>query len=123
VNKELIEEILTHAGMKWEDVADGMVEDDFSSVLVALWNVKAFKERQYGNYVDDQMQGHWKVALIDHFINIRRKFNRAQKAVTDAQNESLPPFTELVDTYADMAVYSILGIILINAMRKKHGNN
>lgn len=86
-------------------------DTDMACLIEALYDVYLDKSRQYGDYVDEQIKDP-EFAVIDHFVNIRRKFIRARNQVSECLKNPSLNRAVLVDTYADMAVYSMLGVIL-----------
>lgn len=114
---ELRELIRKKAGLS----ASAPFVDNFSSpfgrVMLALADVKQAKELEYGDYVAKQkLVKPLRMAMFDHFVNIRRKFVRAEHIVNRIVDRETGT-DDLIDTYADMAVYCILGIQLAYARR------
>lgn len=104
--------LLERAGVSVDHLPLGVsINGNFAKILEVLGEIQFAKSRQYGDYIDQQKDTTARFALFDHFVNIRRKFKRAEHVIEQIVDREANPDV-LLDIYADMAVYSVLGILL-----------
>jgi hypothetical protein len=82
-------------------------EDEFEQIQKELLELFSKKNKHYGN---DYFEGDYKDA--ERWMTIRRKIARLQAYYSGISRESLPDET-LIDTWMDMAVYSIMELMIL----------
>lgn len=111
--------LIKFSGMSTEEInqASKVKQDqDFEMIIETLKEIHRAKGVLYGNYIETHGCDPELLALTEHYADVKRKFVRADNYMKQRHNgKDLSP-TLLIDTYMDMAVYSILGIQL--AMEK-----
>ena len=112
--------IIDRAGLSQAEVAAGKADPDFEAIVDALVDVHRGKEVLYGNYMETHGSEPENFCLIQHFCDTKRKYVRAENFVKlKADNKSVE-LVQLLDTYADMAVYSIMGVqMVMHLMNRK----
>lgn len=113
----LYELLLKRAGLSPEHIAKGRDDAEFRAILEALAAIRRGKEVLYGDYM--QTHGESPTALVEHYCDVKRKFVRAQGFVAKRLEGDKIDLHELLDTYSDLAVYSVLGIKLLRHMIAK----
>jgi hypothetical protein len=95
----------------------------FFKLLEMINDIKFAKEHEYGDYVANQMAtSSSRLSIFGHFVNIRRKFMRAEHIVEKIVDREATP-DALIDTYVDMAVYALLGVQLAYELKQRGGNS
>lgn len=105
--------LLNRAGITPELLEAGEVDQQFEFILEALGTIHRGKEALYGNYLETHGDEPTNFALVQHFCDLKRKYVRAETFVKkrlDGQHISLE---EMLDTYADLAVYGAMGVQLV----------
>lgn len=103
--------LLERAGVSMDRLPFELPESKFKDILKVLEEIQHVKAQQYGDYIKQQKDVTARLALFDHFVNIRRKFKRAEHTIERIVDREANP-DDLLDTYSDLAVYAVLGIML-----------
>jgi hypothetical protein len=111
--------LLKRAGLTADLIARGKSDPEFSAILSALEAIHRGKEVLYGNYLETH--GASPTALVEHYADVKRKWVRVQNFVAKRLNGEKLDYHELMDTFSDMAVYSIMGIQLLRLLIEKEG--
>jgi hypothetical protein len=104
--------LLTLAGIKLEK-GPHEIDIRFFSVMLALGEIHSAKSKLYGDYMETHGSEPELMALTQHFCDIKRKFVRAENYIRLRNEGDKIPLDDLLDTYADLAVYGIMGLELI----------
>lgn len=111
------EVLLKRAGIEMHNHQPNLIiESDLLHIVEALLDIHRIKGQVYGDYVRNKFQEGKDTALFAHFIDIQRKFMRAKNINIMLMKGQHHDRDDLFDTYSDLAVYSILGILLIKAL-------
>ena len=117
---EIKDYLLKRAGLTKEDSLSGPLDSTFDEIAFALCDVRQGKEKLYGNYIENNGGEPEVFCLVQHFCDIKRKFVRAEN-ITKLKSEGKEVDLEhLIDTYADLAVYSMIGIQLIMHLMERN---
>lgn len=111
--------LLERAGLTEEMVSRGKVDYAFEEILEAMREIHRGKEVLYGNYMETHGDEGETFSLIQHFCDTKRKYVRAENFVKQQADGGNISLDELLDTYCDLAVYSIIGVQLIFHLLEK----
>lgn len=111
---QLTKLILQRSGLSDEMVMKGKSDMQFDAILQALSDVHKGKEVLYGSYLETHGEDPKIFSLVTHYADIKRKFVRVENIIKAMSKDKDISIDELLDTYADMAVYAVMGIQLIN---------
>ena len=115
MNYDLIEKLSGVEQLEF-DLKD--VNPEFVAIVEKLISVHAGKSLLYGDYIDNRDEKD-SVAIFEHYNDIKRKFIRVENFYTRTVIGEQVDIKELIDTYTDLAVYSILGLQLIFHIMEK----
>lgn len=105
--------IVERAGLTQKDIEQGKPDQVFETIVAALVDVHRGKEVLYGNYMETHGSEPENFCIIQHFCDTKRKYVRSENFVKLKADNKDVELVQLLDTYADMAVYSIMGVQLI----------
>lgn len=106
-------DLIGRAGLSEELVKTGEVDSGFNAIMDQLMEVHRGKSVLYGNYLKTHGNEPINYSLMQHFLDMKRKYIRAENYVKSCMDDKPIDPLELVDTYADMAVYAALGVQLL----------
>lgn len=116
---KIAEELIRRAGLSTDLISGGDPRPSFDAVLIAMSKIRRGKEALYGSFIENKKGDSVNFALIGHFVDMRRKWARANTFIQGKFEEDKDfEIEELLDTYIDLAVYAALGVQLIEAIRK-----
>ena len=97
-----------------KDIADGKDDLLFDEILRAMRDVHRGKENIYGNYLETHDDEEIATRLLQHFFDVKRKYIRASNFLAkNPMNLDKIDCTQLLDTYMDLAIYSVMGVQLL----------
>lgn len=118
IDKEL--ELLTRASIHPDAVgAETMETKEFKELVDALQRIYAVKATHYGSYIATHGQDSPQLFATEHFCDIKRKYVRAKTFIERMTRGEVVDFTDLLDTYSDLAVYAIMGLQMAFHCREK----
>ncbi len=117
-NNDICTKLIERSGLSVEIIAAGEHDPEFADIVGALNDIHQGKQVLYGDYVKTHGSESPSFTLLQHFCDLKRKYVRAEHFIKLQLNNDAPPIEELLDTYADMAVYSVMGIQAINRILK-----
>ena len=110
---------MERAGLTNEVIELATPDNRFDNIVEALRAVHQGKGVLYGNYIETHGTGPELWCLMGHYMDLKRKGIRAEQFMQKRCAGDVVPIEELLDTYADMAVYAMLGIQLIIHLNNK----
>lgn len=81
--------------------------------------IHAAKAVHYGDYIKTHGDETPQLFAVQHFCDIKRKYVRAKTFVERMTRGEQVDFTDLLDTYSDLAVYAIMGLQMAFHCREK----
>lgn len=115
----LIKRLVNRAGLDAAMVEMGREDFEFNLITLAMRKIHRGKEVLYGNYLHTHGNDPEKFALMEHFCDVKRKYVRAESFLKATMEGRDIPLDELLDTYADMAVYAVMGIQMILHLERR----
>lgn len=118
---ELSQELLKRAGITDELLAASKKPDvEFEEIVDTLKLIHQGKAVLYGNYIESHKNDGDLLMLVEHYADLKRKYVRVDNFVKKMVNEGEKiSYEEQLDSFSDLAVYSLLGIQVALYLRKK----
>lgn len=116
----LDEELETRAGVYPDSPkADTDETQQFNMLVSCLMNIYSAKAVHYGSYIKTHGDDSPQLFAVEHFCDIKRKYVRAKTFIERMTRGELVDFTDLLDTYSDLAVYAVMGLQMVFHCREK----
>ena len=112
--KPVHEILLERSGLSERDVMEGKIDITFELIATMLTKIHQGKSVLYGDYIKTHADDNYKLGFTQHYCDIKRKWVRYDNFIRLLSDDKYPDRLELVDTLADMAVYAIIGLQLID---------
>ncbi len=117
---DIKQKLIEKSGLTQKEIDSGTNDEDIRIIMDALLEIRQGKEFLHGNYVNTHGQDDYKYALMQHFMDTKRKYLRADHFIKKLISEGEDPDIELLyDTYADLALYAILGVQLVKHLEQR----
>lgn len=114
------DKLLKLSGLSSEILSKSEKSAEFIAIQDTLAKIHAGKGVLYGDYVKTRSQEPKNFALLSLFFDIKRKYVRFENmAKMIASGEKLS-HDEIIDTLSDLAVYGVMGLMLMDYLE---GNN
>lgn len=92
---------------------------EFNSFANAMCSIHAAKAIHYGDYLKTHGDESVELFAVQHFCDIKRKYVRAKTFIERMTRGESVDFTDLLDTYSDLAVYAVMGLQMAFHCREK----
>lgn len=117
---EQIEELMRRASVVPEaPEAETDEQQQFRALANALVSIHGAKAVHYGDYLKTHGDESVQLFAVQHFCDIKRKYVRAKTFIERMTRGEKIDFTDLLDTYSDLAVYAIMGLQMAFHCRDK----
>lgn len=113
LRREMLNTLIERAGLTNDIMAKAKINSDFEAITDVLKDIHAGKSVLYGDYMKTHGADSENWGIIQHFLDLKRKYVRAENFVDRKVNGEDIELEEMLDTYSDMAVYSIMGVQII----------
>lgn len=111
--------LLKRAGLSEADVAAGRTDNLFNDIADILKDIHKGKEVLYGDYLITHGSDSDKLFLLQHFCDLKRKYVRYENYSKRVLENKDVDIYELLDTLSDLAVYSIMGLQMVDELLKR----
>lgn len=119
-NYDKVSELLTRASVSDSSPQASTDEQhQFRMFADAMTQIHGAKAIHYGDYIKTHGSDTPQIFATEHYCDIKRKYVRAKTFVERMTRGEAVDFTDLLDTYSDLAVYAIMGLQMAFHCREK----
>ena len=120
---EIVDKLVTRAGLDIETIMKGKPDQIFDTIMAAASAIHQGKEVLYGDYLKTHGSDPVNFSLMAHYADIKRKFVRIEHFVKARLDGSTIPLHEHLDSMMDICVYSAIGVQLILHYMEKENDS
>lgn len=119
VKTDFNSKLLKLSGLSEEILEKAEVNQDFKSIQETLAKINAGKGVLYGDYIETRSKEPENFALLSLFFDVKRKYVRFENAAKMISEGEQLSHAEIIDTLSDLAVYSVMGLMLMKYLEEK----
>lgn len=117
---EIVQELVKRAGLDWETIEKGNDDALFDNIIEAFKHIHRGKGFLYGDYLKGIDEKPELRALLGNFLDLERKFVRANNIINLLADGQKIELEQLLDTYSDLGVYAAMSVGLVFHLIKKN---
>lgn len=121
----LCNKLIKKSGLTTDQIYKQSVDFQFGAILHTLQKIHTGKAVLYGDYIKTHGNQNDLLCLMQLFADMKRKWLRFENWIDIATDENQQTLSqdELLDTFSDLAVYSVMAIQMLDYLEKKRNEN